>query len=598
LQGNKVQKDELPLSFWKLSTSYKSFFSACNRQTIFMSMIKNSSGAATAIAFPFVMLGLCSNAQGASLSPQSSDPVLLWTDATLQAISRSKFGPTVSSRAIGMTMTSLYDAWAAYDPVAIGTQMGDTLQVADGAINDSNKQIAMSYAAYRTLSDLFPTQQSLFDGVMLGLGYDTSLMNTLVDPSALTVAGLTDKESAIAIGNFTAQQLLAYRHSDGANQLAGYTSERYPTVNTWNALSNPQHWQPLSLDGGVTVQKFLTPHWNQVAPFSLSSADQFLPPPPESLLTEANTLNPDYVAQALLLLEYSAELTDSHKVIAEYWADGPGTVLPPGHWLTFGQAVSQRDQLSLDDNVKLFFSLGNAVFDAGIAAWDAKVHYDYARPITAVRYLAENNLLPSDHPYVRINDAGKTEVFAWAGPNLGSQWILGSEWMPYQSRTFVTPPFAEYVSGHSTFSAASAEVLKSFTGSDRFDLCHTQAPYSSAYESLTPSQPVELCWDTFSEAADQAGLSRLYGGIHFQDGDVNGRALGRSVGQSVWQRSQFYISGGQRGGQTGGSPQSVPEPGTWAGIAAVGFWQLLNSRLNLRRKEGAASWGKGFALKG
>lgn len=222
----------------------------------------------------------------------------------------------------------------------------------------------------------------------------------------------------------------------------------------------------------------------------------------------------------------SATLSDREKAISGYWADGPNTVLPPGHWLLFGRHVSLRDGHTLDDDVQLFFILANAVFDAGIAAWDAKIHYDYVRPVTAIRYLK----------------TGK-KIRAWAGPGLGTRVVDGGDWVPYQPVTFPTPPFSEYVSGHSTFSAAGAEVLRRFTGSDAFGLSVVIEPGSLVVEPGAPATPVTLHWVTFSAAADEAGLSRRYGGIHFRDGDLAGRAMGRAVGAAVWEKALGYIDG-------------------------------------------------------
>ena len=134
------------------------------------------------------------------------------------------------------------------------------------------------------------------------------------------------------------------------------------------------------------------------------------------------------------LLSLSAGLTDRQKVIAEYWADGPSSELPPGHWDLFAQFVARRDRLGLDASVKLFFALTNAIFDGGIAAWDDKAAFDSVRPITAVRYLFAGQQVP-----------------AWAGPGKGTQLIDGADWMPYQTAASPTPAFPEYLSGHSTF---------------------------------------------------------------------------------------------------------------------------------------------------
>src|SRR5207247_4973258 len=168
-----------------------------------------------------------------------------------------------------------------------------------------------------------------------------------------------------------------------------------------------------------------------------------------------------------------------------------------------------------------FFALTNAVFDAGCCAWDNKRAYDSVRPITAIRYLF----------------AGK-KIRAWGGPGRGTQTIAGEEWFPYQPTTFPTPPFAEYSSGHSNFSAAGAEILKLFTGSDRFEASVASAPGSSAVEpGVAPVHDVILSWDTFSDAADQAGLSRRYGGIHFEQADLDARATGRRAAGAAWAKA-------------------------------------------------------------
>ena len=135
-------------------------------------------------------------------------------------------------------------------------------------------------------------------------------------------------------------------------------------------------------------------------------------------------------------------------------------------------------------------------------------------------------------------------VRAWAGPGRGTQLIDGAEWFPFQPPTFPTPPFPEYASGHSTFSAAGAEILRLFTGSDRFGASVTVAAGSSKVEpGLTPAAPVRLSWRTFSDAADEAGISRRYGGIHFEQGDLDARRAGRVVARRVWSRAQAYFHG-------------------------------------------------------
>ena len=162
----------------------------------------------------------------------------------------------------------------------------------------------------------------------------------------------------------------------------------------------------------------------------------------------------------------------------------------------------------------LFFALAGALHDAAVAAWDAKRTFDSVRPISAIRWLFAGD-----------------KVCAWGGPGQGTTLIKGEEWQPY----LPTPPFPEYVSGHSTFSTAAAEVLARYTGSDRFDTYVTVPTGSSQVElGTSPAADVTLHWPTFTDAADQAGRSRRYGGIHFRDGDLIGRALGRMVGLRAW----------------------------------------------------------------
>jgi hypothetical protein len=215
-----------------------------------------------------------------------------------------------------------------------------------------------------------------------------------------------------------------------------------------------------------------------------------------------------YVAQAEQLLSVSAALTDEQKTIAEYWADGPRSELPPGHWNLFAQFVARRDRHGDDEHgtdldVKLFFALTNAVFDAGICAWDNKCQFASVRPITAIRYLFHGQ-----------------PMTAWAGSYQGTRTLDGGAWFPYQPTTFPTPPFPEYSSGHSNFSAAGAEILRRFTGRDVFGASVPLPRGSSRVEpGKFPAQDVTLSWSTFSEAADQAGVSRRYGGIHFEQGD-------------------------------------------------------------------------------
>lgn len=431
---------------------------------------------------------------------EGHDPtvVVRWNAAALAALSAAHAGPTVGARALAIVHTCMYDAWAAYQPNALGTRLGDTLRV-QLPRSQANEAEAVSYAAYRALQDLFPAQSATFAALMTSLGYD---------PTDST----TDTTTPAGIGNVAARAVLDFRHQDGANQLGGYADTTgYVPVNDPTHINDPNRWQPLSVNG--VTQRFVTPQWGLVTPFALSSGSQFRPAAPEHYPAQG------YHDQAVQLINFSAGLTDTQKVIAEFWADPPA----PALWSRFAQFISQRDDHGLRDDITMFFALSNAWLDALIAVWDAKRAYDSVRPFTAVHFLFTG-----------------TQITAWGGPFQGTQQIDGATWRPY----IPTPAFPEHVSAHSAVSAASAAILDLFTGSSDFGLSYTQPAGTSRIEpGLTPATDVTLSWGTFAEAAAQAGISRRYGGIHFEDGDLFARALGAAVAGPVWSKAQYYITG-------------------------------------------------------
>ncbi len=440
--------------------------------------------------------------------------VLVWDAVVLQAIRTTKPGPPMVARALAVVHTSIFDAWTAYDATAVGTQYGGTLRRPAAERTDENKRSAISHAAYRTLVDLFPDQAPVLADAMTQLGYGSADTVTM------------DPATAAGIGNMTAGAVLRVRHHDGANQLGDLNPGRYSDytgyvpVNTPDAINDPNRWQPLRV--GTTVQKFVGAQWERVTPFSLTSASQFRP----DVLPNQYPFG-GYEKEVEQILKYSATLTDRQKVIAEYWADGPSSELPPGHWCLFGAFVSRRDHHTADDDAKMFFALSNGILDASIVAWEAKRHFDSVRPVTAVHFLK----------------AGKM-IRAWGGPYRGIVVMRGELWEPYQPASVVSPPFPEFISGHSLFSATGAEILTRFTGSDALNSSVTIPAGGSRVEpGLVPAADVTLSWATFSDAADEAGISRRYGGIHFAQGDLQARVIGRKLGAQVWSKAQGYFNG-------------------------------------------------------
>src|ERR671935_2429319 len=320
--------------------------------------------------------------------------VVKWNGALLRGVRESKLGPPMVARALAVAHTCAYDAWAAYDRVAVGTRLGGTLRRPARERRYENKVEAVSRATYRAAVDLFPgSRATVFDPLMASLGLDPS------DPS-------TDASRPAGVGNLVAHALLEFRHADGANQLGnyadytGFVSPNEPMDLTGNfdpaTVHDPDLWQPLryrDASGALVTPAFVGAQWQHVTPFALGSSAML-----RSSTGPARYGSQEYAAQTRELLALSAALTDEQKMIAEYWADGPRSELPPGHWNLFAQYVSRRDGHGADvrgieRDVKLFFALTNAIFDAGCCAWDNKRASGSVRPITAIRYLFRGRMV-------------------------------------------------------------------------------------------------------------------------------------------------------------------------------------------------------------
>ena len=463
----------------------------------------------------------------------SASIVAEWSKVALVEVRiASRLGPTVMARALAITHTCIYDAWAAYDGVAAGTVLGTSLRRPAAERTDANKAQAVSFAAYRCLVNLFPAGEARLRAAMTGFGYDPS------DDS-------DDAATPSGIGNVAAQAVIDARRDDGSNQYGDLNPGAYSDYTGYVPRNRPLgfctplvaecpplliddrfHWQPLVSDTGV-IQRFITPHWERVRPFALRSAAQFdvfqaLVPPPDIQNTDIG----HYQRNVDEMLQLSRDLNLERKLIVEYWADGPNSELPAGHWALFAQFVSQRDRNSIGKDAKMFFAMHNAAFDAGIVAWHLKRRFDGVRPITAVRFLEQ----------------GKA-VLAWGGPGRQSELVPGEKWTPYNPGSNLTPTFPGYISGHSTFSRASATVLQLLTGSDYFGYATVLPPGFGRVEPGIPMVPTLVQFASFDAAADEAGLSRLYGGIHFSDDNRIGQRLGLLVGINAFIKAQLYFLG-------------------------------------------------------
>ena len=273
------------------------------------------------------------------------------------------------------------------------------------------------------------------------------------------------KTAGIVWGEFVANQILAARANDGSDAIVPPPGGSGPGV--W--VPTPPAFLP-----------YLLPQWGFVAPFGMSSGSQFRPPGPPSLDSERYAA--DYNEVKELGAAFGSTRTEDQTQIALFWADGAGTETPPGHWNSIAQIIGAAQGNTLEENARLFALLNIAMADAAICAWDAKYTFHFWRPVTAI---------------------------AFAEPELN--------WASF----IVTPPFPDYVSGHSTFSGAAATVLALFYGTE--DL-----PFTIGSDFLPG---VYRSFPTCLDAADEAAVSRLYGGIHFRSANEDGLQAGISIGE-------------------------------------------------------------------
>jgi len=568
----------------------------------------------------------------------------VWDEALLSAIRRDVPAPTVHSRNLFHLSAAMWDAWAAYDADATGYFVTEKREADDV---QAARETAISYAAYRILLHRYSWAsgvQETFDeltATMRGLCYRVDFVDT-------------EGDSPAALGNRIAAKVIALGRDDGSLEQQRYVDTDYKSVNDplvvasdSIAMSDPNRWQPLALTQLVaqnglpipgSVQGFVGPHWGHVKAFALpESADgtPIDPGPPPRL---DDTTDASFKRAAIKVIRLSGELdpddgavvdispgrsgdnmlgtndgnghetnpasgepyapnkvarADFARVLAEFWADGPASETPPGHWNTIANAVSYSTGFErrvggegplldpLEWDVKLYLALNGAVHDAAIAAWGVKGFYDSVRPISMIRYMGAKGqssdpkapgydpdglpLVPglvevitreSSAPGKRheklADHVGEVAIHAWMGvpedpgtESRGVGWMRAVDWVPYQKATFVTPAFAGYVSGHSTFSRAAAEVMTAFTGSEFFPGGISEWTVSAgglAFEA-GPTEDVTLQWATYYDAADQAGISRLYGGIHIAADDFAGRRMGSQCGKEAWDLAVRYFDG-------------------------------------------------------
>jgi hypothetical protein len=409
------------------------------------------------------------------------DVIITWNQILLDAIATGKTSPPVASRAMAIVQTAVFDAVNNIAKKYKNYAITDTAPVAaDATATAIEEQAAAVEAAYTVLSSLFAAQKTTFDTAR------TTSLATLADGQA--------KTDGLIFGKTIANKVLAARATDGSATKVAYIPG-----------TNPGDWQPtavvlgtdgkpvLDANGNPTPAPAVLPQWGNVKTFGILQTDIATnrPAPPPALTSDlyATEFNQVKDLGAINSTTRTAEQTE----IAKFWADGGGTFTPPGHWNQIAQDIARDNFNSLVDNARLFAALDVAEADAAIVCWDTKYSYNTWRPITAINKADTDN-----------ND--KTTV--------------DTSWKPL----LTTPNFPSYTSGHSTFSSAAASVLGSLYG-DSYKFSTTSPGLAGVSRSYT----------SFSQAADEAGMSRIYGGIHFMSDNTAGLAAGKKVGEYIAQ---------------------------------------------------------------
>lgn len=567
-----------------------------------------------------------------------------WNEVLLNAIRRDVPAPTVHARNLFHTSAAMWDAWAAFDENAAGIFVDEKHSARDVT---AARNEAISYAAFRVLESRYLDSIGAVDTIP---EFDR-LMEALCYQITVTT---TEGYSPAALGNRIARTVLEAGLADGSNEAEGYTDPDYEPINpplvvdaSGTTIVDPNRWQPLRIEEMISqngilvedaVQEFIDPHWGYVTGFALPdpgplgmpidpgdppylgdpSSDQAFKDGAVEVLRFSSLLDPaaaeaidispgtiganplgtqdgvGYPLNPVTGAPYEPNQVNQAnfaRVLAEFWADGPDSETPPGHWNTLANSVSDDldpdlkiggggpvvDRLEWD--VKLYVALNGANHDAAVAAWGTKGHYDYVRPISMIRFMGglgqstdpngpsyHQDGLPLVPGLVEVitpassaagerheklaGHEGEIAVRTYAGnppdPESGTggvDWILAEDWVPYQATSFVTPSFAGYVSGHSTFSRASAEVMAAFTGSEFFPggLGEWTIGAGSLEFETGPDTDVTLQWATYADASDQAGISRLYGGIHVRADDFAGRLMGAEIGRAAWERARHFF---------------------------------------------------------
>ncbi|NKB78156.1 MAG: hypothetical protein GKR96_14270 [Gammaproteobacteria bacterium] len=589
----------------------------------------------------------------------------VWNEQLLWGIRLDTARPTVHARNLYHFSVAMWDAWAAFDPDATAVIHHEKISSEDIDRGRKEAMSYAAYRLimwrFRHSPNHIQTESSA-NRKMIELGYD----HHFEDETANTPAGLGLRIAGSIIQHGLSdgsneQHDYVNQHYQPLNKSLDPSEPGNPDMldpNRWQPLHIPK-FVGQSGELAENYPPFIGPEWGNVIPFSLTTEDSevryrdgnryriYLNPGPPPMLGANQPSAERYKAGFEQVIQNSSELDpkdrviidispgargnnsfatndgnghkknpasgkpyapqlvyagDYYRVLAEFWADGPNSETPPGHWFLMlnyvidnlnGNKHFRGDGPLMDDlqwDVQAYLALGGAMHDVAIAAWSNKGWYDYTRPVSAIRYLCDRgqssdanlpnyhpqgiNLIPglielitgpslatgqrhahlnAQTPKNRQSNLHQIAIRSWRGPSYvqntkedtsGVGWILCKNWWPYQRPNFVTPPFAGYVSGHSTYSRAAAEVLTLVTGSRYFPggYAFFRIPRDKyLHFEKGPSESFQLQWATYQDAADECSISRIYGGIHPIADDIPGRIMGYKIGHKAFNKAMTYF---------------------------------------------------------
>ena len=503
--------------------------------------------------------------------------------------------------ALGYDWTFNSNAYQGGDPAALGIYIGDCVGIY-GLTDGANEQLNYSYIDYLPVNPPMNPENAGNHTMLDPNRWQPMLLNNAIDQNGNPIPSLQKFQSpewgrVVPFALVDSQKTVFQRngidwpvyHNPGPNSIldtidGGGTSEEYK----WNFEMVPIWSSHLTPEDGVM--------WD-ISPASIGDTP-YLPTTfqeyKDFYKIEGGGPNNGRPINPKTGQPYQPQIVprgDYTRVLAQFWADGPNSETPPGHWFSIVNKVMDHPEFirkyngtgqvldSLEYDLKAYFTLSGALHDAAIAAWGIKGWYDGTRPVTAVRWMADRGqssdparpnfdlagiqLKPGYIEQVEMGDplagannqnVGKIKFYTWQGFDsisnantdiAGVGWILAEKWWTFQRKTFVTPPFAGYISGHSTYSRSAAEAITLLTGDEYFPggmgsyLISANSGFLGVEKG--PSVDVTLQWATYRDASDQTSLSRIWGGIHPPEDDIPGRRIGIKVGTAAFYKAKSYF---------------------------------------------------------